>query len=169
MRYIFAGLTEAMVFCVGICGFAQDAAPSTNRQPNARSQPSEMVISGCLRSFRSDGGETTIYTLEGRKPTTNSYPPNSSAVPEDATAPHATPITPANTVYSLSASALVNLNEHVGQKVELTGTMQPPAWELGAVGTTGTLGGAQAQGEVASPANSRFAVSAVKMLSIRCE
>jgi hypothetical protein len=168
MRYSFAGLAEAMVFCAGISVLAQAGTPTTNQEPSGRRQPSEMVISGCLKSFRSDGGEVTIYTLEGRKPSNDSYPPTSNAVPQDATAPRATPITPANTVYSLSALALVNLNEHVGQKVELTGRMEPTVRERGAVGTTGTIG-AQAQGEFAAPAHSRFEVSAVKMLSPTCE
>ena len=74
----------------------------------------------------------------------------------------------ANTVYSLSAVPLVNLNKHVGQKVELTGRMQPTVREFGAVGTTGTIG-AQTQGEFTAPAHSRFEVSGVKMLSATCE
>ena len=97
MRYNVAHLAEAMVLCAGISVSAHAGTSSMHQQPNGRRQPSEMVISGCLKSFRSDGGETTIYTLEGRKPHNDSYPPTASAVPEDATAPRATPITPART------------------------------------------------------------------------
>ena len=168
MRYSFAGLAVTTTLCACISVFAQAGTPSTDQAPNVRRQPSEMVISGCLKSFASDGGGVTIYTLEGRKRTTDSYPPSANPVPEDATVPRATPITPANTVYSLSAVPLVNLNEHVGQKVELTGRMQPTVREFGAVGTTGTIG-AQTQGEFAAPAHSRFEVSGVKMLSATCE
>jgi len=168
MRFRVAGIAAALVFGGGILVFAQAGPRPTNQQPNDQRQTGEMVISGCLKSSSSEGGKVTSYTLEGRRPTRDVYPPTLNPAPEDATAPRATPITPANTVYSLSASSPVDFDQHVGQQVELTGRMQPAVREAGAVGTTGTLG-AQAQGEFAAPAPRRFEVSAVKLLSTKCE
>jgi hypothetical protein len=170
MRDSFAGLTVASVFCAGISLLAQAGIQSTGQQPDgpARVQPSDMVISGCLKSSSSDVGKgTTMYTLEGRPATPDANAPGVQALPEVATAPRVAPITPANRTYALSSVATVRLAEHVGQRVQLTGRLQPPTAELGTTGTTGTTG-AQAQGEITG-GHQTFEVSGVKMLSMTCK
>jgi len=175
MPYRRSGFAVASAFCASVSVFAQAGTQSTGQQANAvsRGQPSEMVISGCLKSSRADigGKSATMYTLEGRRPSQDSYPPTSKAVPEDATAPRATPITPANTTYSLSAGSSVNLAEHVGQRVAVTGRMSPAAADPRATGTTGApeRAGAQAQGEFVGATHQSFEVSGLKMLSRKCE
>jgi hypothetical protein len=172
MRYSITGLAAASAFCAGMTVFAQVGTQSTTPLPDGavRGQPGDMVISGCLKSSSTDTKKgVTIYTLEGRAVRPDGEAPGAQARQEVATAPHTAPITPANTVYTMSSTTTVPLAEHVGQKVELTGRLQPPAAEPRATGTAGTTG-AQAQGETgAGGAHRTFEASQLKMLSMKCE
>jgi hypothetical protein len=169
MHNSVTALTVASLFCAGVSVFAQAGAQSTAPLPDSSSRQSDMVITGCLKSSSSDAARgATVYTLEGRMPRQDIYPPRAKPAAEDATAPHATPITPANTMFSLSALPSVSLADHVGHTVELAGRMQPA--QSGAVGTAGTAGAqAQTQAVIPGGAHKTFEVSAVKMLSMKCE
>src|SRR4051812_41041541 len=94
-----AALTAATVFCAGMSVFAH--AQSTAQLPDQSSRPSDMIISGCLKSSSNNAGKgAAFYSLEGHMPSQDLYPPSAKPAPEDATAPRATPIAPANTTFS---------------------------------------------------------------------
>jgi len=174
MRHSFAGLAIASVFCAGVSMSAQGGAQPTATQSNESSRPQagEMVISGCLKSSSSDVGPGgTIFTLEGRAAGVDSNTHAQGAAPEAATAPRGTPITPMNGTYSLSPRASVNLTEHVGQQVELTGRLQPAPAEPGAIGTAGTTGiqKPDARADIPGGAHKTFEVSSVKTLLMKCQ
>jgi hypothetical protein len=169
MHNSVAALTTACVLSAGLSVLAQAGAQSAARSPDTPARQGNLVISGCLKSSSSETGKgATVYSLEGHMPTQDIYPPSARPAPEDATAPRGTPITPANTTFALSALPSVSLVEHVGHQVELAGRMQPA--QSDAVGTAGTAGAQpQTQAVIPGGAHKTFEVSAVRMLSTRCE
>jgi len=174
MRHNFAGLAVAGVFCAGVSIFAQAGAQATAPQQSgtSRAQPSDMVISGCLKSSSSDVGPGgTVYTLEGRAAGVDSNTHAQGVSPEAATESRGTPITPMNGTFSLSPRTSVDLAAHVGQQVELTGRLQPTGTEPAAVGTAGTEGIQKpgAKTEMPGGAHKTFEVSSVKMLLTKCQ
>lgn len=110
MRTCFVCVALASLVVLRPAGQEQKPATPKDR-PSA-----EMTLTGCLRTNQTAEAARPIYTLETGDP---AIPPPGTAGDEG---------TPGKKKISLSTTASVNLEKHVGQQVKLTGELlQPPS------------------------------------------
>jgi hypothetical protein len=164
MRERFIGFAAVSAFLAGITVFAQSPA----QQKGSTGAMATDTIVGCLKSNTEAGKKA--FTLDGRPGVAERSP---SAPAEAGQVPLPAPNEAApNSLYTLATtSPNVNLAEHDGQRVLLTGRLQMAAGMMpkGTTGVTGAQTPANTPPPMPGGAHNSFEVSSVKMLSAKCE
>jgi hypothetical protein len=136
---------------------AKAAAYAQVAGQSSTSSPGHITIVGCLKASPNPSGvpDTTTYTLEPIEAVPPTAPASSTAAPVDKTA----------TRYTLTSSAAIAFEPHVGHKVEISGHLK----DLSAKKPD-----AKAAGEPASKppepggAHNTFEVTALKIVAAAC-
>jgi hypothetical protein len=149
-----------MVFALAAFPLVAQEKPAQYPAATKSDASKPVMLSGCLT------GGPSSYTLSNVAATRVAH--------EAADRPVGT--SGASTSYSLNARDGVDLGDYVGKKVEVTGTLLPPApAQKGAVAdpkspqSESPEGKAQTRATVAAATDPKLAVTAVKLLSATCQ
>ena len=168
MKRVFTGTCLAAVFAVGLSAQSTGTQPQTYGQEKKDSK--DVTVTGCLRA----GDEPNTYVLQDVK--WDDKDKSATGAPAGAgaatgTAGAASAAMAATKIKLIGAPAGVQLSEHVGHTVQITGMLAPAAAKSTAGGAaagaaTGTAGTAGAAAGAAK--DQALNVRAVKMVSSSC-
>jgi hypothetical protein len=168
MKRVFTGTCLAAVFAVGLSAQSTGTQPQTYGQEKKDSK--DVTVTGCLRA----GDEPNTYVLQDVKWDDKDKSATGAAAGTGAptgTAGAASAAMAATKIKLIGAPAGVQLSEHVGHTVQITGMLAPAAAKSTAGGAaagaaTGTAGTAGAAASAAK--DQALNVRTVKMVSSSC-
>jgi hypothetical protein len=169
MKRVFTGTCLAAVFAVGLSAQSTGTQPQTYGQEKKDSK--DVTVTGCLRA----GDEPNTYVLQDVKWDDKDKSATGAAAGAGAatgTAGAASAAMAATKIKLIGAPAGVQLSEHVGHTVQITGMLAPAAKATAggaAAGTGAATGTAGTAGAAAGAAKDQaLNVRTVKMVSSSC-